>query len=97
MPNVTRIERTPEDAALLVELDALVIRTNAQRERWGEQVAAVDERRGVPPRKHVAAPVQPPPEPPRCTPEQHVWLRIPASFQCACGEFEVIDSWTKTN
>jgi hypothetical protein len=91
MPTTTRRERTPEDAASLVELDALIIRTNAQRDAWGEQVAAVDDRHGVPPRRHVAAPVQPPPEPPRCTPEQHVWLRVPSSFWCHCGEFEIVD------
>lgn len=27
----------------------------------------------------------------RCSPKQHVWLRIPESWRCDCGECEIVD------
>lgn len=31
------------------------------------------------------------PEPPRCTPEQHVWLKIPTSYICDCGGWQIVN------
>lgn len=61
--------------------------------RVSQAVAVGEETRHQPPSRppglNIAAGVYPPPI--WCTPAQHVWLQIPASWRCQCGAMEVVN------
>lgn len=53
-----------------------------------ESQPATETRRADPPVRPVARAQLPI----WCTPEQHVWLRVPHSWRCQCGEMEIVDA-----